>query len=294
MNKKHLLYSTAFIALTAMVLNTTRVNSEIPKPPSGSSGDPLTNKTCAQSGCHPGAGNELTPGANDLTINIGTGTPTTPLNSSFSYDGGTSYNIAFLPNAFTGRYGFQIIALDASNKMAGTFTVTNAATTAIRTVGSAPNQYFYMGHLNASSTKNWVFKWNAPASSTGDVTFYYAYNTADGDNEVTNDIIYKGSVTISANPSTGINDLSSKVGHLKVFPNPITNDFGLNFNATESMDLTAELFNLNGELVKNLMKENISEGTFTRNFNISDLAAGVYMVKLTSGSASVTQKIFKQ
>lgn len=293
MNKKHLLYSTAFIAMLAMVFNTNNVNSEISKPPVGSAGDPLTNKSCAQSGCHPGAGNEVTPGANDLTINIGTSTPTTPLNSSFSYDGGTTYNIAFLPNAFTGRYGFQIIALDASNKMAGTFTVTNPATTAIRTVGSAPNQFFYMGHLNATSTKNWVFKWNAPASSTGDVTFYYAYNTADNDNTANGDVIYKGSVTISANPSS-INDLSSKVGHLKVFPNPITSDFGLTFNATESMDLTAELYTLNGELVKNLMNENVSEGTFTRNFNISDLAAGVYMVKLTSGTASVTQKIFKQ
>lgn len=289
MNKKHLLYSTAFIALAAMVLNTTRVNSEIPKPPAGSSGDPVTNKTCAQSGCHPGQGQELTPTANDLTINIGTGTPSTPLNSSFKYDGGTAYNIAFLPNAFTGRYGFQIIALDGANQMAGTFTVTNAATTAIKTAGS----YKYMGHLNASTTKNWVFKWTAPAASTGDVTFYYAYNTADNDGQASGDIIYKGSVTISAN-STGINDLSSKVGNLRVFPNPITTDFGLSFNANESMDLTAELYNLNGELVKNLMDEKVNEGTFTRNFNISDLSAGVYMVKLTSGTASVTQKVFKQ
>jgi hypothetical protein len=294
MNKKHLLYGTAFIALVAMLLNTTRVNSEITKPPSGSAGDPLTNKTCAQSGCHPGAGNELTPTANDLTINIGTGTPTTPLNSSFKYDEGTSYNIAFLPNAFTGRYGFQIIALDASNKMAGTFTVTNAAKTAIRTVGTAPNQYQYMGHLDANNFKQWVFKWNAPAASTGNVTFYYSYNTADNDGTPNGDIIYKGSVTIGANPSTGINDLSSKVADLKVFPNPITSDFGLTFNVVEAMDLTVELYNLNGELVKNLMDEKVTEGTFTRNFNISDLAAGVYMVKLASGPASVTQKIFKQ
>jgi hypothetical protein len=292
MNKKHLLYSTAFIAFAATILNVSKVSSNITKPPAGATGDPLTNKSCAQATCHNGP--EQTPTANDLVIRIDAGVPSSSspiLDGNFQYNPGTTYNIAFLPNAFTGRYGFQIIPLDGSNNMAGDFPLplANAGTTAIQTAGS----YKYMGHLGASSTKNWVFKWTAPAASTGDVTFYYAYNTANNDNNPTGDIIYKGSVTISANPSS-INDLSSKVGHLKVFPNPITSDFGLTFNATESMDLTAELYTLNGELVKNLMNENVSEETFARNFNISDLAAGVYMVKLTSGTASVTQKIFKQ
>lgn len=287
MNKKHLLYGIAFMATTAMVLTTTRVESKQGNPPAGSVGDPFANATCVNGGCHGGALQTVT--SQNLTLTIGTSTPTTPLNSSFEYAAGTQYNIGFLINAFTGRYGFQIVALDASNQQAGTMTVSNAATTKINTLSGRQ----YMGHLNASSTKNWVFKWTAPAASTGPVTFYYTFATEDGDGDPGSDVIYKSSVTI--NPAaTGINDLSSKVGHLKVFPNPITSDFGLTFSAAESMDLTAELYNLNGELVKNLMNENVSEGAFTRNFNISDLAAGVYMVKLTSGSASVTQKIFKQ
>ncbi|MCW5906578.1 MAG: T9SS type A sorting domain-containing protein [Chitinophagales bacterium] len=285
MNKKLLLLGSALV-MAAILFNTTTVNSEISKPPAGSAGDPITGKSCAQSGCHPSPA--LTPSSNDLTINIGTGTPTTPLNSSFSYDGGTAYNIAFLPTAFTGRYGFQIIALDAANNMAGTFTVTNAATTAIKTAGN----YKYMGHLNASSFKQWVFKWTAPPASTGDVTFYYAYNTADNDGSALGDVIYKGSVTISANPSS-INDLSTKVADLTVFPNPVSGEFGLSFNATETMDATAGLYNLNGELVNNMFDETINEGFYTRTFKVSNLAAGVYMVKISSGNASTVKKIFK-
>lgn len=285
MNKKLLLFTSAFV-LAAIVFNTTTVNSEITTPPAGSAGDPVTGKSCAQSGCHPSPAQ--TPSANDLTINIGTGTPSTPLNSSFKYDGGTTYNIAFLPTAFTGRYGFQIIALDAANNMAGTFTVSNAATTAIKTAGN----YKYMGHLNASSFKQWVFKWTAPAASTGNVTFYYAYNTADNDNTPTGDVIYKGSVTISPN-LTSLNDLAAKVSDLTVFPNPVSGEFSLSFNATETMDATAAMYNLNGDLVNTLLDETISEGFYTRTFNISNLPAGVYMVKISSGNASIVKKIFK-
>lgn len=286
MKKSYLVIGSAFIA-ALIIFNTGRVNSEIPFPPAGNSGDPLTNNSCARSGCHPSPSN--TPSANDLAINIGTTNPTTPLTSSFEYAGGTEYNIAFLPNAFTGRYGFQLIALDASDQMAGSFTVTNAATTKIVTAGG----YQYMGHLNASSFKQWVFKWTAPAASTGPVTFYYAYNTADNNDQATGDVIYKGNVTI--NPEfNGVNDLSNTVADLKVFPNPVSSEFGLSFEAKENADMKADVYSLNGTLVKNLFDETIQTGSVNRIFNVNDLAAGVYMVKLASGDGFVTQKFFKQ
>lgn len=286
MNKKYLLLTVFLIAVFA-TLNVTTVKSKITSPPAGNSGDPVTTMSCAQSGCHPSPAQ--TPGANDLTLTIGTGTPTTPLNSSFQYTPGTAYNIAFLINAFTGRYGFQIVPLTSANAMAGSFTVTNAATEKINTQSTRQ----YMGHLNASSTKSWTFKWTAPAICAGPVTFYYAYNTANNDGSANGDFIYKSSVTINCS-GTGIEDISDKVSELNIFPNPISSEFGISFDLKEANNVSLQLYSLDGKLVKQLINEKMSEGNFNRQYDVNDLSAGIYLVKLNVGGASVTRKIVKQ
>ncbi len=285
MNKKYLLFSIFLVAVFA-TLNFTTVNSKITSPPAGSSGDPVNTGTCSQSGCHNGSAQ--THGSNDLTLTIGTGNPATPLNNSFTYTPGTTYNIGFLINAFTGRYGFQMVALNASDAMAGSFSVTNAATTKINTASTRQ----YVGHLNASSTKSWVYKWNAPASG-GTVTFYYTYNTANNDDLSTGDAIFKGSVTIESSPS-GVEDISSKVADLNIFPNPISNEFGISFNLKEANHVSSHLYSLDGKVVKQLINEKRGEGSFNQQFDASDLVAGIYLVKLNVGEASVTRKIVKQ
>ncbi len=289
MKKNYLFLSISVFALL-LLLNTEKVNSKISSPPAGSAGDPFTNASCSQGGCHGGA--TITPGANDLTLTIGTGTPTTPLNSSFEYTGGLQYNIGFLINAFTGRYGFQIVSLDASNAQAGTMTVSNAATTKINTSpGTGTRQY--MGHLNASSTKNWVFKWTAPAATAGPVTFYYAYATEDGDDNPGSNNIYKGSVTISPAPSA-INDINNKVEGLQVFPNPVTNEVGVTFNLLETENVSAVLYSLDGKLMTGFAVDNAATGRFSKNLEVSSLSSGVYLLKLNVGGASTTRKIIKQ
>ncbi len=289
MKKNYLLLSVSVFALL-LFLNTEKVNSKISSPPAGSAGDPFTNASCSQNGCHGGA--TITPTANDLTLTIGTNTPTTPLNSSFEYTGGTQYNIGFLINAFTGRYGFQIVALDGANAQAGTMTVTNAATTKINTSpGTGTRQY--MGHLNASSTKNWVFRWTAPAATTGPVTFYYSYATEDGDDNPGTNNIYKSSVTI--NPAaSAIQDINTKVEALQVFPNPVTSEVGVSFNLLEAGAVSANLYSLDGKRVTGFEVENASSGLFSKILNVSDIDAGVYLLQLNVNGASVTQKIIKQ
>lgn len=285
MKKKYLLVSFFAVAVMA-TLNFKTVNSEIPKPPAGSTGDPNTSATCAQQSCHIGPAQNSS--ANILTLNIGTGNPATPLNSSFVYTPGTLYNIGFGLNSSTGRYGFEMSALTASNAQAGTFAVTTSTTTSLTTVAG----FQYIGHKNANSTKNWVYKWTAPAAG-GAVTFYYAYNTADGDNEVTNDVIYYGSVTINSTGGTGIADINDKVSALNVFPNPINSEFSMSFNLKETAQVSAQLYSLDGKQAQELMSEKVSQGSFNRAFDVNALPSGIYLMKLNVGDASVTKKIVK-
>lgn len=291
MKKNHLLL-TALIVLVFILVDTTKVNSHVNYPDPGNCGDPVTNVTCAQSGCHASPSQVATP--NDFTLTIGTGTPTTPLSSSFKYAPNTTYNIALLLNAFLSNpyYGFQITALDASNTKAGSFTVSNAGTTKITTAGP----YEYMGHLNANSTHNWVFKWTSPAASTGPVSFYFAFNEASVASPpptVPVGTIYTGNVTIQPN-STGINDLSETISGLQVFPNPVTNELGLSLTMKQNATVLAGLYNLNGEFVNELMNRSVNEGTADFTFNTGNLASGIYLIKVAVGDQFISKKIFRQ
>lgn len=294
--KKNYILTGGFLAATLLLINTVNVNSKQLAPPAGSNGDPNgSNATCAQSGCH--AAPVSTATTSDLTLTIGTGQPTTPLDNSFAFQPNTTYNIGLVINAAaTGSgsnnyYGFQLSALDASNAKAGTFAVTTATNTAIDNTAG----FQWIGHKGANSNKTWVFKWTSPSFSTGAVTFYYSFVAAKTAQPASNPegTVYKGTVTIEPLLS-GINNLDGIASGVTVFPNPVNNQFGLTFDAVETADFKAEVYNLNGAVVANLFDETVSAGKFNRTFNINDLSAGVYMVKLSSGQGSVTQKIFKQ
>lgn len=295
--KKNYILTGGFLAATLLLINTVNVNSKQLAPPAGSNGDPNgSNATCAQSGCH--AAPVSTASSSDVTFTIGTGQPTTPLTSAFTYQPNTTYNIGFVINAAptgsgnTNYYGFQLSALDASNAKAGTFAVTTSTNTSLDNTAG----FQWIGHKGANSNKTWVFKWTSPAASSGPVTFYYSFVAAKSAQPASNPegTVYKNTVTIQEGAGSGINNLDGIASGLTVFPNPINNQFGLSFDAIETADFRAEVYNLNGAVVANLFEETVSAGKFNRTFNINDLSAGVYMVKLSSGQGSVTQKIFKQ
>lgn len=293
--KKSYAILSLFLTGIITVVSLNRASSNISVPDAGNSGDSFTNQTCAQSGCHPSPAQ--TPAQGDLTFNIGVGTPSTALTNSFQYTPGQVYNLAFIINKSanpTAYYGFQVSALDGSSNQAGSFTVTDNTHTYIKT-STATGSRQYMGHKGASSFKNWVFKWTAPAS--GDVTFSYAYNVMSysGVGAPTNPdgTIYHGSVTITAGP-TGVEDISEKLTSLNIFPNPVTNEFAISFDLKSNEQLSASIYSLDGQLSRELMNEKVQQGYFNRSFDVQGLPAGIYLVKLNAGNASVTKKIIKQ
>lgn len=294
MKKSYLLLGFTLTAALA-IINTGTLKSKITSPPVGSAGDPFTNQTCVQSGCH--AGPAQSPATGDLTIKIDEsipGTSSPELNASFKYKPNTEYNIVFSINAFNQRFGFQVAALDAQNNQAGNFVVTNAAQTKINTSVNTGNRQ-YMGHLNASANKIWNFKWTSPAASTGPVTFYYTYVNANGNGSPDNqDVTYAASVTIQPDNSTAVTDFSALATDVKVFPATTTGDLNIQFAVNDANHFEALMYNSQGALVKTFFNEPFTTGFVNRNVNISDLPAGMYLVQLKSGNAHVTHKIVKQ
>lgn len=86
-------------------------------------------------------------------------------------------------------------------------------------------------------------------------------------------------------------DLASVVS-LNIAPNPTTDLVTLNMNLEQSMDLTLELYNAEGQLVKSDVFS-ASAGTIARQLDLTGLASGAYYVRLTNGTLAMAQTISK-
>lgn len=288
-----LAFTAAFAVLVLFTVSEVQSNKDYPR--AGNSGDSFTNKTCAQNGCHPSPSNN--PAQGDLDISIGltqvtTDTLTNPGNN-FVYTPGTQYFLNLTINTLGPKFGFQACFLDATGNKAGNLPATlfNPATTTIRT-SPATGTRQYIGHLNSSANKTWTFVWTAPATNIGDVTLYYAYNVADNNDDESGDVIYNGSIVMQPF-GVGIND-PSVFGTFGLNPNPVNDNFNLSFNLDKAANVTATLVSIDGKVVSELMSEQVGQGAFNRSFNVDNMPAGVYLVRVSDGKNFITQKLLKQ
>ncbi len=88
----------------------------------------------------------------------------------------------------------------------------------------------------------------------------------------------------------GIKENSSQVAGLNLFPNPANDNFSIVFVNENAVNLNLEITNSIGQTVK---KENLpsSKGVVNHTFNVADLKAGVYFVKISVGEKSSIRKL---
>lgn len=122
--------------------------------PAGYTGSPGDGQNCTA--CHGGT----------ATTSTGWITSTIP---PTGYVPGQTYQITATNNLTgSGKYGFEVSPQNVSGALLGTL----AAGSGSQLVGSGK----YITHTNANITNNtWTFNWTAPASGTGQVTFYGAF-----------------------------------------------------------------------------------------------------------------------
>jgi flagellar hook assembly protein FlgD len=100
------------------------------------------------------------------------------------------------------------------------------------------------------------------------------------------------SVDVAENNGTGVdgNDVS-----LSVYPNPTTNTAFVNLNVTSTVNQAyVQVYNVNGQLVKNVNVGQLTPGTHKIDLGAETLATGTYVVKTFAGNASGTAKFIKQ
>jgi hypothetical protein len=86
----------------------------------------------------------------------------------------------------------------------------------------------------------------------------------------------------------GFNDISDEAT-FSVYPNPATNFITVSSNINLTIN-SIEMFDINGRMVKKISYDATSNAEVT----ISDLSAGVYMMKISSNNGVATKKIIKQ
>ncbi len=93
------------------------------------------------------------------------------------------------------RWGFQLTALGDNNERAGTLESLDPTTQTLDGQGPFPSRQYiehtfdgtYTGQQGGAS---WTFRWLAPATNVGPVTFYTAGNQANNDGNTSGDNIY--------------------------------------------------------------------------------------------------------
>jgi hypothetical protein len=74
---------------------------------------------------------------------------------------------------------------------------------------------------------------------------------------------------------------------MKIYPNPINNEFQMTNTSTEAMKLS--IFNLNGQLIYT----NELTGNNSMKINSENWSKGVYLIKIQQGQNQFYQKIIK-
>lgn len=89
-----------------------------------------------------------------------------------------------------------------------------------------------------------------------------------------------------------LNDNEAADIKLQAYPNPVMNEVRITIPYTwQNKQVVYDVFNTNGQRVKQVINKTASQ---TETMNMSDLGAGVYMVKASTESESAMQRIIKR
>lgn len=240
---------------------------------SGNTGAPGEGTTCRS--CH-GSGFNTTVSISILDSN------NLPVSS---YIPGEIYNVGFSVNSSgASRYGFQLVALDGTNSPVNGFGVP-AVNTRLVTLGGGRQ---YAEHKGKSTTSAFGTEWTAPASGTGDVTFYGGGAAVNNNGGTSGDGGNITSLVLPENTTVGFVERSLKDDFL-IYPNPTKNVVKIENRSENLSNATAQLFDINGKIV---LSERIDlKPNQVERLGVSRLKGGMYILKVSNGAKSFEETI---
>jgi hypothetical protein len=80
----------------------------------------------------------------------------------------------------------------------------------------------------------------------------------------------------------------------EVYPNPATNEINIKYELDSQHDISLQLFNSTGKLVKNLGQKQQQKGSYTERYDLQNLPKGVYLLRFSNGYTHQTSKLVVQ
>ena len=157
--------------------------------------------TCAESGCHDDGPKPMKNSSHSLLISS---------RSNVLQPGDTAQITIRVAESNIRRFGFQLTALDAHGKSAGTFLITDTDKTQLlqNHIAFADREYVTYtknGTLSLNTGNHeWKFEWVVPQKHIGPISFYLATVSANDDNRDKGDKVYLMDTTIQVQQTTGI------------------------------------------------------------------------------------------
>lgn len=280
---KNLLYSVFGLLLFAGIVGsfTNVASSNESGAPTGNTGSPADNKTCAQIGCHPSPATAIT----------GVITSDVPITG---YVPGDTYTItATVNDPAKVKFGFEISPQANNGTLLGTMALLDATKTKFT---SSSNKY--ITHKNAGTswpnhTATWNFSWTAPVAGTGDVTFYGAFNFANNNGNSSGDIIHTATLTIPESFGVGIAEVES-TGAFTIYPNPATDRVNLQYPVEKTQRVAISIYDLSGKLISKSFDSDETPGLHHQEIAVNDFPKGIYLVQVIKDGQSFSRKLVKQ
>ncbi len=259
--RKSLLFLGAAFGMLVLFTSELEYSGGSPGAKTGSPGDNGAN--CTQ--CHSG-----TPNTVDGWIE--SDIPET------GYVPGETYTITVTgTHSGVSKFGFEATAEDSENAKTGTLIITDSGQTKLAN-GNHSVTHKSGGTAPSGNTKSWSFDWTAPDAGTGDVSFYAAFNAANGNGSTSGDVIYLSSLSVMEDLGTGVDDNSFE-NSVSVYPVPFDNTLYVKSDITVSK---ISLFNSAGTLVKTVNISDVSNNGFS--LSTGNLESGVYIISITGNN----------
>ena len=246
--------------------------------PGGRTGAPShNNSTCT--GCHGGsAQNKVELISSDIPEE--------------GYVPGDVYEvIASIAETGKSTFGFELKAEDEQSSNSGDWIIANPNETKKTNFNSVT-------HTSAGTSgedgKNWVLEWRAPQAGSGDVTFYGAFNAANGNGSSSGDKIYVSQLKVKENKPVSVENASGPyTAEIKLFPNPVRHN--LKVDATLSRHGSWGVYIIDqGGLVQAYyeMPETKNDRRLI-DINVARLSPGTYSAHIVKGKERIVRSFVK-
>jgi len=239
----------------------------------------------------PGEGTCNTCHGGGASISTGATITSVPAFTANQYVPGTTYMISVNIAAIGfNNYGFDCVILGSTNTDIGN--MQNAASgVQFLNAGNGRKNATHTATKAGTNGTSFSFEWTAPTS--GNATIYACGNAVNGTGGTGGDI---GNITTSLSITTastvGIKQNNSiTVSQISISPNPVSDIMTINYLLSKSENLSIELIDINGSVIKQLLNQKAEAGFNNHTINLQDVAKGVYFIKMASNSQKIAQKL---